>query len=210
MKQIQKDSANELTIVIRSPLEAWMGGATIFFLLDLLYTWLSRSSNTDRMIGLIGASATCGLFFLFFNEKCDFKFDLQTRLLTWSRRQGFSKRNGVLPFDAIGRVVLQSCMGNNKYYPKHRIVLLTSEGELPLTISYEYDDMNEIIAERIRNLLGTSSKSLIEDSVESLVAAGRNIDAIRLLREKSGISLTEAHSAVARIREDVKPPEKPS
>ncbi|MBI5437802.1 MAG: hypothetical protein HY936_02455 [Nitrosomonadales bacterium] len=202
MKNILKDTENELVIAIRSPLVAWVGGLGIFFLLYLAYLLITQGRSEDeRIIGLAGASATCALFFFAGYEKSDFSFDLQTRILAWSRRRGFFRRNGTVPFAAIERVVLQSCMGNDRYYPSHRVALITSNGELPLTAFYEHDDMNEVIAERIRSFLAMPPGSLLEDSVESFVESGRNVDAIRLLREKSGISLAEAHNTVARIKD---------
>jgi hypothetical protein len=92
-------------------------------------------------------------------------------------------------------------MGNDKDFPSHRVVLITKNGELPIMLAYEHDDMNEVLAERIRSFLALSSNTLLEDSVKSLIESGREVDAIRLLREKSGITLTEAHSAIARIKD---------
>lgn len=202
MKNILKDSGNELVIAIRSPLVAWVGGLGIFFLLYLAYLLIIPGhSGDERIIGLAGASATCALFFFAGYEKSDFFFDRQARTLTWSRQRGFFRRNGTVSLADIERVVLQSCMGNDRYYPTHRVALITPNGELPLTIFYEHNDMNEVIAERIRSFLAMPSNSLLQDSVESLVESGRNIDAIRLLREKSGISLAEAHDMVARIKD---------
>jgi hypothetical protein len=150
----------------------------------------------DRVIGSLGAAATCALAFLFGSENCDFSFEAATGLLSWSRQRGFFKPKGSAALDSIGSVVLQSCLGNDRYYPKHRVVLVIKDQELPLTIAYEHDAMNEVIAEWIRAFIGKSSKSLTEDSLEELVADGRHIDPIRLLREKTGVSLSEAHRVV--------------
>jgi len=202
MKNILKDSSTELVIITRSPLIAWVGGLGIVFILYLAYLLIITGySGDERIIGLAGASATCALFFFAGYEKSDFIFDLQSRTLTWSRQRGLFKRNGVVPFAAIQHVVLQSCMGNDKYYPSHRTVLVTSDGELPITLAYEHDDMNEVLAKRIRSFLHMPANNLVEESVEALVANGRDIDAIRLLREMSDISLSDAHDMVARIKE---------
>lgn len=201
MRQILKDSDNELVVVVRSPLIVWIGAFGMFFLCHLLYLLISRDfSNMERIQGLTGASAVCMIAVLFAYEKCDFRFDLRSRLLTWSRQRSFARRSGTVPFDAIQGVTLQSCIGNSRYSPKHRVVLDTREGELPVMIAYEHDAMNETIAERIRAVLGTSSNTLVKDSVTSLVERGREMDAIRLLREKDDISLTEAHTVIARLK----------
>ncbi|MFZ2300941.1 MAG: hypothetical protein WAW10_03605 [Gallionella sp.] len=204
MKNILKDSKSELVIIARSSLIAWVGGLGLALLLYLAYLLIRGHSGDERIIGLAGASATCALIFLTSYEKSDFFFDLPSRVLTWSRQRGFFRRNGTVSFAVIERVVLQSCIGNDKYYPSHRVVLITQNGELPLTVAYEHDDMNEVIAKRIRSFLSMPPDSLLEDSVESLVESGRNVDAIRLLREKEGISLEEAHDTVARLKKGKK------
>ncbi|MDD2916092.1 MAG: hypothetical protein PHP70_12320 [Gallionella sp.] len=132
MKNILKDSGTELVIVIRSPFVVWVGGLGIIFLVYLAYLLMTGHSGDERIVGLAGASATCALFFFAGYEKSDFIFDLQSRTLIWSRQRGFFKRGGVVSLAAIQHVVLQSCMGNDKYYPLHRAVLITSEGELPV------------------------------------------------------------------------------
>lgn len=198
MKNILKDSGTELVIVVRSPFVAWVGGLGIVFLVYLAYLLMTGHSGEERIIRLIGASATCALFFFAGYEKSDFIFDLQLRMLTWSRQRGFFRRNGVVPLAAFS-VGAPSCMGNDRYYPLHRTVLITSEGELPVTLAYEHDDMNEVLAKRIRSFLYMPANKLVEKSAETLVASGRDIDAIRLLREKGDISLTDAHDKVARI-----------
>lgn len=206
MREILKDSDTELVLIIRSPLIAWVGGLGVFFLLYLAYLLTVQGhAGDDRIIGLAGASATCALFFFAGYEKSDFSFDLKLRTLIWSRQRGFFKRNGIVPFASIERVVLQSCMGNDRYYPAHRVALITTNGELPLTTYYEHNDINEVFAKRIRHFLDMPSNTLLEDSVESLIESGRNIDAIRLLREKSDISLSEVHDIVAGIKNETGP-----
>jgi ribosomal protein L7/L12 len=78
---------------------------------------------------------------------------------------------------------------------------LTGTGEIPISIAYEHSDKNEVIAERMRVFLNMSSKTLIVDSIKASIANGKDIDAIRLLREKSGISLNEAKAIVTKIKE---------
>ena len=200
MRRIATSTADELLILTRSPLPAWVGGLGLILLLWLGYLLLSgESAGSERCIGLAGAAATCALFFLVGHENSDFRFERHTRRLTWSRQRGFFKRHGTVAFGDIGGVVMQSCIGNDRYYPKHRIVLLTREGELPVTVAYEYDAMNEVMAQGIRSFLGMAADGLVDDSVAALVAAGRKIDAIRLLREKRDLTLAEAQQAVEQI-----------
>ena len=60
--------------------------------------------------------------------------------------------------------------------------------------------MNQILAERIRRRLGMSPDDLVADSIQSLAERGETVEAIRLLREKRGLSLTEAKGLVDRMK----------
>ena len=201
MKRIATSTADELLIVTRSPLPAWVGGLGLLLFLWLGYLSLSgEPACSEPCIGLAGSGATCVLFFLAGYENSHFRFDRQSRMLAWSRQHGLFKRHGAVAFGDIDGVALQSCIGNDRYYPKHRVVLLTRQGELPVNVAYEYDAMNEMIAQNIRSFLGMTAGDLIEDSVAALVDSGRKVDAIRLLREKRGLSLSEAHTAIAQLR----------
>lgn len=201
MKKITKDDADALVIEVSSRMAVGCGLAALFFTFypvsqRLLQTPLSE----DRLIGFIGGAVTCGLIYLVLYEKVRFVFDSKTRLLTWRRRRSLSSRQGTVPFAMIDRVVLRSCIGNSRYAPKERVVLLTREGELPLSIAYEHDEMNQILADGIRRRLGMALEDLVTDSVQLLVERGETIEAIRLLREKQGLSLTEAKGQVDRMR----------
>ena len=57
-------------------------------------------------------------------------------------------------------------------------------------------------ATQIRAFLGLSSSSLLADSVEALLESGRDVDALRLLREKDGLTLEEAHRQVRKLKEE--------
>ena len=153
IKRIRSDGAERLIVEVRSPFQAIVGAASLIFLVWLGYLWLDHSHETRRMIGLAGAGATC-LLFLAIYESGDFAFDSRTRLLKWSRRIGLVKRRGEVPFADIDRVVVETGMGGNQYYPRQRVVLVTGAGELPLTMSYEHDSMNAAVAESIRDFLG--------------------------------------------------------
>ena len=201
MKKITKDDADVLVIEVFSRMAVGSGFAALFFIFyPLLQRFPATPLSEERRIGFIGAAVTCGLIYLALYEKARFVFDSKTRRLTWRRRRSLSSRHGTVPFDAIDQVVLRSCIGNSRYAPKERVVLLTREGEFPLSIAYEHDEMNQILADRIRCRLQMPPEGLVTDSVQSLVEQGRTTDAIRLLREKRGLSLAEAKILVTQIK----------
>lgn len=203
METITEDGQGRLVFRVRSPLQNAVGGLGLFFLGWLVVHWLTRHPNHERMIGLIGASVTC-LLFMLFAETSDFVFDADTCRLTWTRRTGFVRRSGMMPFEEIEHVVVRTALGSDAVAPSQRIVLLTRSGELPLTASYSPSDAHAENAERLRKFLGQNQAEPISASVNALVEAGRDLDAIRELRLTRSMSLTEAHSEVARIRKDVR------
>lgn len=207
METITEDGPNRLVFTVRSPLQNAVGGLGLVFLVWLVVHWLTHHPNRDRTIGLIGASITCLLFFLL-SETSDFVFDAATRRLTWTRRVGPRRRTGIVPFEEIEQVVVRTALGSDAVAPSQRIVLLTRNGELPLTASYSPSDEHAENAERLRTFLGRNQAEHLSASVNALVAAGRDLDAIRELRVTRGMSLTDAHAEVARIRKEVrgKPP----
>lgn len=203
MESITEDGPNRLVFRVRSPLQNAVGGLGLFFLVWLLVHWLTHHPNHDRTIGLIGASITC-LLFLLLSETSDFVFDAGIRRLTWARRIGPIRRSGMVPFEEIEQVVVRTSIGSDAVAPSQRIVLLTRNGELPLTAGYCPSDEHAVNAGRLRTFLGRNQVDPLSASVNALVAAGRDLDAIRELRLGSGMSLTDAHAEVARIRKEVK------
>lgn len=200
MQTLVEDGPHRLVFRVRSPLQNAVGGLGLLFLAWLVVHVLTHHPNYDRKIGLIGASITC-LLFMLVAEKSDFVFDAATRRLTWTRRVGLRRRSGVVPFEEIGQVVIRSALGTDAVAPSRRIVLLTQGGELPLSAGFSPSDQYEADAERLRLFLGRTGVEHVAASVEALVVAGRDVDAIRELRLARGLSLAEAHDEVKRIRQ---------
>jgi ribosomal protein L7/L12 len=80
--------------------------------------------------------------------------------------------------------------------------LKTVSGEdLPVTVGYRPDGDGSVlhIASRIRALLGHDSDETHLHNVRALIAAGKTIDAIRVLREEEGLSLVDAKRRVEEL-----------
>jgi hypothetical protein len=200
MERIIEESASRLKFQVRSPLQNRIGGLGLIFLAWLVVHWLTGHPNHERTAGLIGASLTC-LLCLFFSETSDFEFDMETRCLTWSRRVGLRRQSGTMPFEEIEQVVVRTALGSNVHAQRNRVVLITRHGELPLAIAYRLSEEHTANAERLRIFLGQKQNDALPTSIDDLVAAGRDVDALRELRFAEGISLTEAHDRVAAIRQ---------
>ena len=87
-----------------SPLTKFMLGFTLLFLGTAVYDAFIGTRGTERLIGLLGASATCLVVAIAFHERARFEFSKPTHLVTWRRRWGFRERSGTMPFGAIQSV----------------------------------------------------------------------------------------------------------
>lgn len=204
MEKLTEDGANRLIFQVSSPLQNAVGGLGVFFLVWLVIHWSTSHPNHDRTVGLIGASITC-LLFLLVSETSRFVFDANTRRLTWTRRLGPRHRSGMVPFADIRQVVIRTALGSDAVAPSQRIVLLTRSGELPLTAGYSPSDQRAADAETLRTFLGKAEGDPLEASVKALVAAGRDLDAVRELRLARGMSLADARAEVKRMRAEPGP-----
>jgi len=194
-----EDTPHRLVYRVRTPLQEGIGVLGAFFLSWLAWHWWTRNPNQERFAGLIGAASTCLLFALF-SETGDYVFDAQIRRLTWSRRIGLRHRSGSVSFADIEQVVVRTALGSDSMAPSQRVVLLTRNGELPLSAGYTPGDAHAKDAERLREFLGKSQAEALRDNIADLIRLGRDIDAIRELRLARGISLEEAKTEIERFR----------
>jgi len=159
------------------------------------------SRGTDRLAGLLGAAGTCLLVAIVFLERAWFQFALATRIVTWRRRWALRQRSGSIPFGAVQSVLVERPIGDDGT-PSRRIVLKTIAGEdIPMTVGYRPDADGAVvhIASRIRVILGHDSRATHVDNVLALMAAGKTIDAIRILREEEGLSLLDAKRRIEEL-----------
>jgi hypothetical protein len=167
-----------------------------------VYDVLAGTRGTDRLIGLLGAAATCLAVAVVFLETARFEFASASRMITWRRRWALRERAGTIPFAAVQSVVVERPMGDDGT-PSRRITLRTNDGVVvPMTIGYrpDPDDAMLQMANRIRGFIGLHSDQASMQDVEALAAGGRTIDAIRVLREREGLSLTEAKQRVDELK----------
>lgn len=190
-----------------SPLTKFMLGFMLLFLGTAVYDVFFGTRGSERLIGLLGASATCLGVGIAFHETARFEFSKPTHLITWRRRWGFRERSGTIPFGAIQSVMVERPLGDDGA-PSRRINLRTVDGTgIALTVGYQSDGDGAILktADQIRALIGNKADEKRPDErrltdVSALVAAGKMIEAIKVLREAEGISLTEAKQRVDEIK----------
>ena len=157
--------------------------------------------GADRLAGLLGAAGTCLLVAIILLERVWFEFAPATRVVTWRRRWALRQQSGSIPFGSIQRVLVERPIGDDGT-PSRRIVLKTATGDdIPMTVGYRPDADGAVlrIASRLRVLLGHGSDATHMPNVLALIAAGKAIDAIRILREEEGLSLLDAKRRIEEL-----------
>jgi hypothetical protein len=168
------------------------------------YDVFISARGTERLLGLFGAAATCVVVAIVFLERAWFQFAPNTRTVTWRRRWAMRQRSGSMPFGSIQSVLVERPIGDEGT-PSRRITLRTIDGrEIPITVGYrpDADGTTVRIASRIRAVLGHEADATHMSNVRALIAAGRTIDAIRVVREEEGLSLLDAKRRVEEIGAD--------
>jgi hypothetical protein len=154
--------------------------------------------GTDRLLGLLASAGTCVLIALVFLETACFRFGGAMKTVTWRRRWGLRERSGSIPFASIQSVLVERPIGDDGT-PSRRITLKTNDGAIiPITVGYRPDADGAImqIAGRIRAMLGHDAAQTHYGHIEALVAEGKVVEAIRVLREEERLSLVEAKQRV--------------
>jgi hypothetical protein len=162
-----------------------------------LFGW----NDYDHMVTAWISAATMFIPVIVMFERAKFEFDCGTNLMTWERRRTWGMRGGTVPFAEVKEVAVQRPLADSGV-PSRRVCLITGEGEIPITIAYvtDPDDTASAVAARIRAILGRTEPDTLE-TARAMIARGETIQALTFLRERTGMSLTEAHTQVKRLKE---------
>jgi len=134
-----------------------------------------------------------------------FVFDPSARTMTWERRNWLRSRGARLPFSEIKDVVVpfsrETDLESNRRRDHYTAMLVTTSGQIPLTGTssirkQEYVDL----ADAVLAILSKPHQGPAGGTeLDRLVAAGRTLDAIALVRAQQGLGLAEAKALVDRI-----------
>jgi hypothetical protein len=133
----------------------------------------------------------------------EFRFNRALGRMTWTVRHLTRTRIGEVRFHEIEGVVLRSEVDtDNPSRPLHYTPLLeTRAGTIPLSSFNSRDRKHcEEVAHAVAVVLGRPTESVKALAVEDLVAAGRLVDAITLVRKERGLDLSAAKSYVDSLR----------
>lgn len=197
-----QEAGPRLTIVHddTSTAKLWLTGAIVLLLASVVRH--AVHPNHEAFVGGIAGGLVLAVAFVATFEKSLFTIDGASRMISWEKHRLLRHRQGVLPYDAVQGVVAETPLGDSGV-PSRRIVLLTRQGDLPLATAYcpDHDDECLAIAARMRAHLGLAGRDALVDEIRPLVAAGRTLDAIRMLRQRRKLSLTEARRTIAEMQE---------
>ena len=179
----------------------WLIGVTLVLLATAVYEYFFGTRGDERIIGLLAGAATTAIVALVMLEQSTFRADPKSRLIEWQQRWGFRQRAGITPFADIKHVSAERPIGDTGI-PSRRVCLHLADGSLlPVTVGYRPDGDEKITraAESLRRVLGQAPPTA-EQSARAMIEQGRTVEAIRILVEREGLSLTEAKDRVDQMR----------
>jgi len=192
--RITRQTPTELTVADSS---MWL--SAIFAAFACMPIGITISNHTPN--GFY-AGAFLLLFALVWIRKTRFIFDGQQRMVRWTARKIFKAASGTIPFDEIRDIGVETST-SDKGIIIYRLSILTPQGEVPMEASYNSGrESHAKIREAILAFIhpGTQvatprtagSDFSDESMIGSLLAKGRKVDAVRLLRSAENLTLTEA------------------
>ncbi len=180
--------------------------AASYLLYEAAMALLAAVPDYRNLAGASFGVLAFGAGAVFLAERSTFSFNRTSRRLSWRRSNVFTTKSGEIRFRDITAVELQSISGSGTT-PSYRIMLRTRGGDVPMTRGYSgHADKWRPIAEQVRKCIGGIRDEPGEDRADSgvagLVRDGRIIDAIRQLRDTTGMSLADAKAEVERLKAD--------
>lgn len=146
------------------------------------------------------------LFALVFLRRSRIEFDKSARRVSIDKLQVFKRRSARLAFDDISDVLIETePLSAAERAPPCRLSLVTTQGALPLTDSYQSDYAHHsVMRHAILQALGRPVSDAMDESLRQLVRAGRSVDAVAMLRLQKKMDLTAARLKVAELEQQLR------
>lgn len=177
-----------------------------------------------RHLRLIAEALPWWLFAVVWLRRTRVVFDRTRGTVDWQRLRYFQYASGSLPLSRLSAINIETTLGGRSGANTYRLALATPEGSFPFSDEYSGGRMR---CERVRDAIlefltsGAGGELALSEaagsaaaapgaeetdsSVRALVAAGRRIEAIELLRRNQGMSLGEAVRRVNQIAAGIRP-----
>lgn len=166
------------------------------------------------------AAALFLLFAAAFTRHTTFTFDGMQRVARWRRRTFLKVETGSIPFDAIKDVVIDAQTGSRNNTMTYRLSINADTSSVPMANIFQGGTLEHYqkLRQQVLEFIGlaapaaaasepTSSTATdaipadLESSLRTLIANGRIIDAVSLLRMRQHLSLVEAKSRIDALEE---------
>ena len=203
MREIQH---GDVTIFEDRPvvLPSVLAAAALVFAFGLTSHVDALLAGDKEAIGIALGLLLCGFGTVLLFRRDRFVFDPRSRRVSWRKWSLARSSSGELDFSEILDVTLES-IGGSEGTSTYRLALRTPDGTVPLTETYAGGvERWRPTIDRIRAIIGLTGERPADADSEALVDQGRDIDAVRQLRETDGLDLVEAKARVdaARRRAD--------
>jgi hypothetical protein len=170
----------------------------------------------NKINGLLSTSLFL-LFAMIADRRMTFTFDATQRVVRWRGEKHFKVESCTIPFDDISDIGTDSWDSDSG--PCFRLTILTRECSIPMADTYTgrmdaYAPLRQQILDFIKpgsympspppGILSSGIPADLEASIRSLLAQGRKIDAVTLLRSTQHIGLTDAMSRIEALDQTTK------
>lgn len=172
--------------------------------------------STGKKATLVPA-ALFVLFAFLSLRKTTIVFDSLRRMVDWQRLRYIERSSGSIPYDDIKDIVVETTTGGTSGRATYRLAILTPQASWPMSDGYggngdRYASLGKEIREFLK--LGPSANAAtapssapddanLDTSIRALLAQGRKIDAIALLRTMKEIDLAAAKQHVDEIEQQM-------
>jgi hypothetical protein len=199
----------EQELVVRDSM-VWLSVFFALVSLPLLYAAVVHGTK--------GIQYPAGVFLLialFCLRRKTFVFDARQRIVRWQGIRVLKAYSGSMPFSEITEIGTET-MPSPRGQPLYRLTLITPQGRTPMSDGYGgggqwFEKIREAIVAFIQQdgssvLTETSlgGDSGLDESIRSLLAQGRKIDAIALVRAREDLDLTQAVHRVEEVGKRMK------
>jgi len=161
-------------------------------------SWLKYTDPDRNLLVVIALGVGALMCFTspFYQKRRTFAFDTTTRKLAWTSSGLKEHASGTVDCDDV-RITLDPSMDTN--HLSYRVMITTPQGSWPLTTGYDASDKRvEAKATELRTLLGQTSVSLLDDSVDQLTRQGNVSAAAVIVGRQRGITTAQAFDDLMR------------
>lgn len=171
-------------------------------------SWLYHRAFVEDVVGpicgtimLLGAGWTLTFY-------SRFEFDKVRGQLRWQKRRLLMNRGGTVPFSEIGQVKVE-VMEREKYLLTRPTIALKNGEEIPMQLGFaQRSGADYVLAQTILRFLGRNEeaeamqKNASQPFISSMTS-GNKIEAIKLMRLSSGMSLKDAKKKVEALMSEM-------